>query len=28
LQEGDLLHVMAHDEVIDSITATMNAEVN
>jgi len=28
LQEGDLLHVMAHDDEIDAVTATLNAEVN
>jgi trk system potassium uptake protein TrkA len=28
LQEGDLLHVMAHNDQIDQVTATLNAEVN
>lgn len=28
LQEGDLLHVMAHNDEIDQVTATLNAEVN
>ncbi|MGI9199234.1 MAG: potassium channel family protein [Candidatus Nanopelagicaceae bacterium] len=28
LQEGDLLHVMAHNEEIDQVTATLNAKVN
>ena len=28
LQEGDLLHVMAHDSEIDAVTSTLNAEVN
>lgn len=28
LQEGDLLHVIANDEDIDSVTATLDAEVN
>ena len=28
LQEGDLLHVMAHGEDLDSVTATLNTEVN
>ena len=28
LQEGDLLHVMAHGDEIDQVTATLNAEVN
>ena len=28
LQEGDLLHVMVHDEAIDKVTDTLNSEVN
>ena len=28
LQEGDLLHVMAHNDEIDQVTATLNAQVN
>jgi trk system potassium uptake protein TrkA len=28
LQEGDLLHVMAHNDEIDQVTATLNAKVN
>lgn len=28
LQEGDLLHVMVHDEAIDKVTETLNSEVN
>jgi len=28
LQEGDLLHVMAHNDQIDQVTSTLNAEVN
>lgn len=28
IQEGDLLHVIAHDEEIDQVTETLNAEVN
>ena len=28
LQEGDLLHVMVHNDEIDQVTATLNAEVN
>ena len=28
LQEGDLLHVMVHDEAIDKVTEALNAEVN
>ena len=28
LQEGDLLHVMAHDDETDAVTETLNAEVN
>ena len=28
MQEGDLLHVIVHDEDVDSVTETLNAEVN
>ena len=28
LQEGDLLHVMVHDEAIDKVTQALNAEAN